>query len=302
MRMRTSIVLALVALAGAAAWAQEAAAPTGPPPVLVISREEIKPGRMAVHERSASTFVSVLERAGSPEHRIALVPLSGDDNQVVYLTGFGSFADLEASHNRFQQALLANAALRAEMEALDRQGAEQHNTQKTSIARYRADLSYRPGTLEQVAQSRFLNVSYARIKIGRAPDYVEYVKALNAARQKAGVTDISNAVYQVVSGTSGPAFVTFTFYRSLKDLDDNLARMQDRQKAVDEALGGAEVVKQRRMLLSEIALDNTATLYALNPAISRPSPAFAAADPSGFWNPKPAAGTKALAVKKETKK
>ena len=50
-------VAVLAALSGAAV-AQEAAAPSGPPPVLIINKEEIKPGRMGPHDKNAARFVA----------------------------------------------------------------------------------------------------------------------------------------------------------------------------------------------------------------------------------------------------
>jgi hypothetical protein len=70
---------------------------------------------------------------------------------------------------------------------------------------------------------------------------------------------------------------------------------------MEEALGGADVAKQRRMLISEIVADGFNTVYAMEPSLSRPTALIAAADPD-FWNPKPAAATKALAAKKEAPK
>ena len=266
-------------LSASAALAQEA---SGPPPVLAIAREEIKAGKGAAHARSVATFVAALARADAPLYRIALTPLSGDDNAVVYLQAFGSFADVEASHKKFEETIAANAAFKADLDRLDREEVDQHASQRTAYYTARSDLSYHPHTTEQVARSRFVSVNTTRIKPGRAPDYVEYIKALNVAREKAGI-DVHTAVYQVATGAANGTFLSFTSMRSLSELDD--------------ALGGPDVVKQRRMLISEIVAEGYNTVYAMDPSLSRPNALIAAADPD-FWNPKPAAATKALAAKK----
>ncbi len=290
-------VLGTLILSATAALAQE---PPGPPKVLALAREEIKPGRAAAHTRSVASFIAAVGRANAPMHRIGLAPLSGDDNAVVYLQAFDSFADVEAAHKQFDETVAANAAFKADLERLDREEVDQHASQRTAYYTLRADLSYHPHGAEQVGRSRFVSISTTRIKPGRAPDYVDYIKALNVAREKAG-SDVHTAVYQVLSGVANGTFLSFASMRSLAEIDDLRQKAEQQQKALDEALGGADVVKQRRMLISEIVADGYNTIYAIDPALSRPTALIAAADPD-FWNPKPAAATKALAAKKETPK
>jgi hypothetical protein len=75
-----------------------------------------------------------------------------------------------------------------------------------------------------------------------------------------------------------------------------VGRREARTKAIDEALGGDPVVKQRADTAEGIIADGWTTLYAVSPKLSQPTPLFAAADPD-FWGPKQAG--KATAVKKE---
>jgi hypothetical protein len=292
---RRLCILGTLMLSASAVLAQDA----GPPKVIAVAREEIKPGRGTAHAKSAASFVAAVNRANAPIRRIALTPISGDENVLVYVQGFGSFADVEAAHKQMEETIAANAAFKAELDRLDREEADQHTSQRTALYTLRSDLSYHPRSGEETGRARFVSIGTIRIKLGRIPDYVEYTKALNAAREKANV-DVHTAVYQVSSGASAGTFLTFTSLRSLSDIDDNRQKMEQSQKGLDEALGGAEVVKQRRMLLSEIVADAYTTLYAMEPSLSRPPALIAAADPD-FWNPKPAAATKALAAKKDTK-
>ena len=293
---RRLCILGTLVLSASAVLAQD----TGPPSVIAIAREEIKPGRMASHTRSAASFVAAATKANAPLHRVALVPISGDENAVAYLQTFGSFAEVEAARKQFDETVAANAAFKTELDRLDREEVDQHASQRTAYYTLRADLSYHPRGMELTARSRFMSVSTTRIKPGRIQDYVDYIKALNAARDKIG-SQAHTAVYQVASGATNGTFLTFTSMRSLSEMDDARQRMEQSQKALDEALGGADVVKQRRMLISDIVADGYNTVYAMEPTLSRPTEQFAAADPD-FWNPKPAAAAKALASKKETPK
>ena len=300
MRARSSWALLAVLLLSAAAVAQEQ--PSGPPPVLVINQEEIKTGSMGPHEKQVVSYLALFNRANVGGYRLGLVPVSGDDNQIIYLQGYPSFAEFEATQKKMEETFAASAALQAELEALDRQTGPMHATQKTMLAVYRPDLSYRPLSGETVAKSRYFTVITSRIKPGRVADYEEWAKQFNRAREKANL-DEHSAVYQVISGapagTPAGTFMIFVAYRSLTEWDTFGKGLQARNKAIDEAVGGDVVVKQRREMAEAIFADTQSVLYAFNPKISRPSTQFAAADPD-FWSPKVAA--KALATKKEVKK
>lgn len=292
---RRICVLGTLLLSAAAVLAQE----TGPPPVISIAREELKPGMAPAHARSAANFVAAVGRANAPVHRVALTPVSGDDNVVLYLAAYGSFADVETALKKMDEAQATNAAFKADVDRIVREGADQHTSQRTAYFTLRTDLSYHPRSAQEVGRSRFISIGTTRIKPGRVPDYVDYIKALNAAREKIGA-DVHTAVYQVFSGAPNGTFLTFISMRSLSEIDEARQRIEQSQKALDEALGGPDVVKQRRMLISEIVADGYNTIYAMDPSLSRPNAVIVAADPD-FWTPKPAA-TKALAAKKEAPK
>jgi hypothetical protein len=93
--------------------------------------------------------------------------------------------------------------------------------------------------------------------------------------------------------------MSFTVNRSLAEIDTARAGMAARNKAVDDALGGEEVVRQRRETLAAIIVDASSALYAINPKLGVAPAQIAAGDPD-FWAPKQPG--KALAVKKEEPK
>src|SRR5580704_4290743 len=125
-----------IMLFAAGAAAQEA---PGPPPVITISREEVKVGRMGANEKVAAAYASFASRTSQPSHWIGLVPLTGDENVSLFVSAYGSFAAYEASNNAWEQAM-AIPTVKAEMEQLDRQSAEVQNSWRTMLARHRADL------------------------------------------------------------------------------------------------------------------------------------------------------------------
>jgi hypothetical protein len=291
------VVVSLAALGSLAlpAFAQE---PLAAPPVMRITVEDIKPGSMGAHEKSVASYLAFFSRAQVVQPRIGMVPVSGDQNQVVYLEGFPSFEALETSDKKLETTVSASPSLQAEMEALDKNGGPLHSSQRTMIAVFRPDLSYRPLSPSAVGKSRYFGVATTRIKLGRTPDYEGYLKQLNRAREKANI-DASTAVYQVTTGAAAATFMTFTANRSLAEMDAARAGMAARNKAVDEALGGEEVVRERRGLIEAIVVDARSVLYALNPKLGTPAAQIASADPD-FWSPK--APGKALAAKKDEPK
>jgi hypothetical protein len=295
---RSAVLLGAVLCLGAPALAQ---APPGPPPVLMITVEEIKPGSMAAHEKSVGSYLALWERAKVPAGRIGLQPVSGDTNQVVYLQGYESYAAMEAANQKQEQTIAANPMWQAEIERLDRESGPLHASQKTIIASFRPDLSYQPLTMDAVAKARYFNVRTTTVNPGRGGDYAEYMKQLNHARDKAQVADIHTAVYQVMSGAPGGTFVTLFVNRSLADEDAFRKASDARSKAVNEALGGDSVVKQRAALAEQVFATGAGmdTLYSVNRKLSQPTAQFAAYDPE-FWAP--TASGKALAIKKEEKK
>jgi hypothetical protein len=292
---RKTIALGIVLSGLAAAVGAQSPDRSGPPPVLSIEREEIKPGRMAAHEKLNVAFVSAIAKTPSQSHWLGLVPVSGDDNSTLFIQAFSNFAEAE-NLRKADEELLSTATVKADMEALDKQGADLHASQRTTFARYRSDLSFRPATVEEVAQSRYFGITTVRVKYNRIPEYVEYVKALNAAREKANFP-VKLAAYQVTTGAPAGTFVYFRPLKSLKTWDDDYARMSEVEKAITEAAGGEEAARKLRLAGADVVLTADSAVYAMNPKISRPGPEFVKYDVA-FWTPKPAETQTAAAAPK----
>src|SRR5258708_9529231 len=69
----------------------------GPPPVLLIVREDIKPGKMPAHNIHSASFARIFRQLQTPSHRIALVPVAGSENEVIYITPLDTFKEMEES-------------------------------------------------------------------------------------------------------------------------------------------------------------------------------------------------------------
>jgi hypothetical protein len=291
---RTTIALGIALTGLTAAVGAQSPDHSGPPPVLTITREEIKPGHMAAHEKLNAAFISAVSRTPSESRWLGLVPVSGDENTTLFLSAYGNFAQAE-TQRKADEDLFTNAAFKSEIEALDKQAADVHAAQRTTFARYRPDLSFHPATMEEVAQSRYFGITTVRVKYNRIPDYVEYMKTVNAAREKAA-WPIKTAAYQVTSGGQYGTFVTFRPLKSLKTWDDDYAAMAGMEKAMTDAYGGEEAARKVRLQGADLVVVADNAVYAMNPKISRPSAEFAKYDVA-FWAPK-AADTRTAAAPK----
>jgi hypothetical protein len=298
--MRGTILPLLGLLAAAPVPVVAQQADEAPPPVLVVNREQVKPGKMSAHEKVSAAYTALFSKAAPEVAWLGLTPIAGDDNVVLFLAGYPSFAAAEAEHIKIEGALAQNVAYKTEMDRLDGQSGDMRNSSHTAWFVYRPALSYHPPKMADVARSRLVSISTVHVKPGRIPDFLDWYKGLNAARDKASATWVNTACYQSSMGTAGGTFVFFSFSKAMNELDEANAKSDERQKAVDAALGGDQVVKMRRELISEVLTEPVTTnLYAMNKSESHPSAQFVAADPD-FWSPKPAGpASKALASKKE---
>lgn len=289
---QSQTVLGLVLLCSTAAFAQEPNAP--PPGILVVTREQFKPGNMATHNKQIPAFYALFDKANVGAARLGLVPISGDLNHLLYLEGYPAAAEMEATRKKMGDVMGGSPALQAELDALMSKSASLHESQTVMLATLRSDLSYHPNTREQTGRARYFNVTVLRVNVGRGAEWADYTKQTNAAREKAGL-DEHTVVYGVNSGAPAGTFLILSTMRSLSEIDDAAKGGDARTKKMRDALGGDSVVAERRKTNSELVAQAVTTLYSIDRATSRPRPEFVAADPD-FWKPKEM--PKAMPVKK----
>jgi hypothetical protein len=120
----TASALVLVTGLGVAAAQQE----MGPPKVLVMQREFLKPGKGGpTHERSESAFVRAMTAAKWPTHYVGLDSMSGQPRSL-FLIGYPSFAAWEKDN----QAMEKNTTLQG---AFDRAIADLLGTERIHVER-----------------------------------------------------------------------------------------------------------------------------------------------------------------------
>ena len=272
------LIVLIVLSAYSAALAQTP--PAHPPPnVLYLVREDIKPGMMPAHNKHSASFVTIFGRLQTPNYRIALVPIAGSENEVVYLTGAATFAELEGMLQATDKKMgAATGTTRADLTRLQGEAPQLHAAMRDMLAIYRPELSFNPGVV--LPQMRYFTITTVRLKPGKDAEYAEYVqKIVNIARTKAKVDNLHAAVFQVISGTGGGTYMIFRPMKSLGELDDPV-NMRVRAAMSDDTRKDADKT------YSDTVMSSDTSTYWLTPEMSYVQKEFAAVDPT-FWNAKP---------------
>ena len=248
-----------------------------PPKVLQVVREEIKTGRMPAHNLEANTVVQIWQKAKSPYHRLAMIPVAGNENEVMYLWPFDSYAALEKSTRDLDQ--ISSVTYKADFDriAAVNGGEDNHVNQRDSIAVLREDLSYRPAC--DMSTMRYVRVTFVRAKPGMTAAFEEARKIVKAAHEKAGI-DENMVAYEVVGGMQAGTYIFFIPWKTL----DGLGTIPHPKNYWD-AMGVENRAKMDKLSSDSVAVEDT-VVYALAPQLSYVPSTMIAADP-GFWTFKP---------------
>ncbi len=246
----------------------------GPPKVLQITREFIKPGKSgAIHDASESKFVAAMAKAKWPTHYTAMNSLSGK-SRALYLTGYPSFDAWEKD----SAAIEKNKALSAELDKDSVADGELLDGIDQAVLYYNEDLSYRPP--QSLAHIRFMEITVIKIKPGYRKEFSDAVKMVIDANKKGG-TSAQWATFEVAYG-AGDEYVLFSPDKSMAEIDTGYAE----DKQFRDAIGDEGMKKLHE--LERASVDSTdSELFQINPRQSYPPEEWVKADPD-FWQPKPA--------------
>jgi hypothetical protein len=251
-----------------------------PPPVLLIVREDIKPGKMPAHNIHSANFARIFRQLQTPSYRIAMVPVAGSENEVIYITALDTFKEMEETGRDTDKKMsTVSGAMRSELDRLDREAPDLHAGMRDMFAVYRPELSYDAGV--DIRQMRYFAITTVRVRPGQDDQYAEYVRNLtNAARTKAKA-ELHIAAFQVIAGSPS---TTYMFFRPMKSLAEYDLRIGPR---VREAMSDDQKKKADKLAGETVVFSET-SVYAFNPQMSYVPKDFVAGDPS-FWTPKPEA-------------
>lgn len=256
--------------------AQESSEPTmGPPKVLTIAREFVKPGKGgAMHEKSESAFVQAMTRAKWPTHYFAASAMTGKP-RVLFFTRYDSFEAWEKDNNDTEK----NAALSAALDRAQAADGDLLSDYDNAVLVYNEEQSM--NATVDIAHMRYFEISLYRVRPGHGHDWEELVKLVKSGYEK--IPDMHWAMFEAMYGSEGRTYAVFVPMKSLKEVDEGFAK--DKQFA--SALG-EDGLKKLAELESAAIQSSQTNLFHFSPKMSYPPDAWVKADPD-FWKPKPMA-------------
>jgi len=250
----------------------------GPPKVLVIQREFLKPGKAGmVHEKSESAFINAMTAAKWPTHYLAMTSMSGR-SRALFLFGYGSFEDWEKDNHAMEK----NATLSAAIERAEVADGELQTEYNQSVWTYDPEFSLRA---HDVVHDRYFELSQYHIKPGHRAEWMELMKIYRDGYQKAS-TLANWAVFESYYGEdNGGLYLAVSAMKSLAEDDQT---MGDDKKFSDAV--GAETMKKVRELTAACMESSQTNLFEFSPKMSYSADEWIKADP--FWKPKAEAAAK----------
>jgi hypothetical protein len=247
----------------------------GPPKVLVIHREYLKPGKGgALHDRSESAFVHAFDEAKPPIYYFALDSLSGPSRSL-FLSGYDSFADWEKEN----AAIAGDKGLAAKIDHATLMDGDLLASYDAAAMTLRPDLSLNKGSIDG---ARYFEITVFVVKPGHLHDFTELAKMYIDAYGKVA-PDAHWDTFEVMYGNplpsahGGAVFLVFNLMKSLAETDKSI---KDSDKFASE-LGPAGLQKVSELMAASVEATST-NLFAINPRISSPPAAWVKKDP-GFW-------------------
>jgi hypothetical protein len=283
-------VSATVTVPAVSAQSHADSASSGPPPVVQMFREEVKPGKGPLHAKTEAAWVAAYKKANLKYYYLGVTTMTGP-SEAWFLAAYSSMEDVEKAN----MALEANKAVQAEIDRVGVADGDLLSGVRSTYLFFHSDLSYRPNF--NVGDYKYFLVETYRLKLGHYEKFAELRKAINAAHEKANI-DEHMLVYGVGLGAPLGTYLVFQPVKSLKEWDDS-AKTHGKGSAYYEAQGD-----DGRKMVAEFAREDAQFLVrdflAFSPGMSFLSEKVIAANPS-FWKPKMEMA-KAPAAKKEPAK
>ncbi len=273
-----SVGLCFLFLGSGIASAQEPTA--GPPKVLVIQREYLKPGRAgSMHEKTEGAFVRAMTAAKWSTHYFGMDSLSGPSRSLFFI-GYPSFEAWEKDTLATQK----NTALNAAMDRASSADGDLLSLYESSTSVYRDDMSLR--STVNIAQMRYFEITQFVVRPGHEKEFEALAKMYVDGFGKA-VPTAHWATFERQYGAStgdsvGGVFIVLNPMKSLAEVDSGFG---DSKKFAD-AMSESDKKKMAELTASSVESVQT-NLFAFNPKESYPPDEWIKAD--SFWKPTPVA-------------
>ena len=268
-RMRAPRCALLLAFFAQPLFSQQTAA--APPDILQIYTDPVKPGKLAEYSRIENEAAHACSRANTWPY-LAMQAITGPQ-EVWFISGFDSYAAMEKSAEPFAK----NASLAADMTRLMEAKTSLVSDPHTIFLRYRDDLSRSSGLVRP--QTRYFSVTMTKVHAGHEHEFEESQRLIRGVRERAGSAD-NRVVYQVLSGIPDNTYITFSPYRTFRDVATSLDGLLDYEDLDDSVRG------RLRDLLSASVQTTETFIFSVSPSMSNPEGEWIADDPE-FWRSSP---------------
>ena len=248
--------------------------PIDPPNLLLIYREEVKPGRGAAHTANEQAWAAAFTKGQAPIQWLGMTTISGP-SEAWFLSAYDSYAAFQKT----EAAMEASAVLTAEGDKFSANDGDLLNRTSTIIARYRPALSYQPKVA--IPEMRYMQVDIVQVKPGHSGDFTEAWRSIVGSHEKAKMNE-HWAVFAVESGMPAGTFLFLYPHKSLEPLDA-VSGMHTGDEYRD-AVGESGRARQNQIMRESVAMQQT-LLFAFKPRMSLLSKDFVDQDPA-FWAPK----------------
>ncbi len=256
----------------------------GPPNILVIQREYLKPGKGGMlHGRSESAFVHAFASAKSDSHYFAMDSLSGPSRSLFFIA-YNTFADWEKD-NATQRG---NKTLSAAIDHAQLMDGDLLAGYDSSVLMLRPDLSLNKGSIQG---TRYFDITTFVVKPGHTHEFEELAHIYADGFRKAA-PDTHWDCFQVVYGSPAPgvpagsSFIVINTVKSLAEID---------RGAEDFKKFAANVGENGMKRIGELTASSVETtgsnLFEINPRISYPPKEWVDKEP-GFWKVAPPPASK----------
>ncbi|MGH9568412.1 MAG: hypothetical protein ACRD4F_02150 [Candidatus Angelobacter sp.] len=266
----TRLVAAVIAafLSLLPVYAQKDAAP---PDILQISRDPVKPGKLAEYSKVETRAAEACYKAGIWPY-FAVQSITGP-KETWFVSGFETYDAMENSSEPFYR----NPEVGSELGRLMEAKATLVSEPTTIFLRYREDLGrnsglVRPGT-------RYLTVTWTRVIPGHASEFEDSQRTIRSVRERAGASD-NRVVYQVTSGIPSNLYLTFSPFHTFHDAAQSLDGLLDHDDLDDGTRG------KLRELTSDSVASTETFIFVFSPEMSNPAGEWVADDPE-FWKSSP---------------
>lgn len=249
----------------------------GPPNVLVIHREYLKPGKSGlIHERSEGAFVKAFAETKTPFPYFALDSLSGPSRSL-FLFSYNSFADWEKATT----SVRASKALGPRVDQASLMDGDLLASYDEVALALRPDLSLNKGSIEG---TRYFEVTTFVVKPGHMHEFTELAHMYIEAYKKVAPEthwDCFETIYgsPALPGTGG-AGASFVLMNTVKSLAETDKSILDSDK-LSEAMGPDSMKKAAELEAASVATTAT-NLFVINPRESNPRGDWVKKDPD-FW-------------------